>query len=295
MIAVLKRLSDSLLGRGEAACTVPVLDGVLRPNNALDEAMRLANVPDAGDMVGDGSRLLVSSGRRLLEIGPAQTGQAREILETKAPISALATQGGTMAVAEGGTHITLLGGAHDGRSWSSACGKPFVCVNALAFDGNRLIICDASRHNGPDAWQRDLMEKRSGGRIVAIDLASSGETLLADGLAHPFGLLACDGAVICSESWRHRVLRLSPGKAPHVLADNLPGYPSRLAQSADGGFWLTVFACRTQLVEFVLRERKYREVMMATIAPEYWPAPQLRPPHSFLEPLQGATVFAYSL
>ena len=48
---------------------------------------------------------------------------------------------------------------------------------------------------------------QAGRRIVAIDLASSGETLLADGLAHPFGLLACDGAVICSESWRHRVLR----------------------------------------------------------------------------------------
>ena len=29
---------DSLFGRGEAAVTVPPLDGALRPNRALDEA-----------------------------------------------------------------------------------------------------------------------------------------------------------------------------------------------------------------------------------------------------------------
>ena len=52
-----------------------------------------------------------------------------------------------------------------------------------------------------------------------------------------------------------------------MLAD-LPVYPSRMPPAAGGGFWLTAFAARTQLVEFVLREPAYRRRMMAEIDPE---------------------------
>ena len=38
------------------------------------------------------------------------------------------------------------------------------------------------------------------------------------------------------------------------MLDELPGYPARLSPAQDGGFWLAVFAGRTQLIEFVLRE-----------------------------------------
>jgi hypothetical protein len=72
------------------------------------------------------------------------------------------------------------------------------------------------------------------------------------------------------------------------VLDNLPVYPSRLSPVAGGGFWLTAFIARTQLVEFVLRENAYRRRMMAEIDPEYWIAPKLRSGQSFLEPMQGA-------
>src|SRR6218665_3034912 len=79
--------------------------------------------------------------------------------------------------------------------------------------------------------------------------------------------------------------------APRVTqVGELPGYPSRMAPAADGGFWLSCFICRTQLVEFVLREHAYRKRMLREIDPRYWIAPALSSGDSFLEPLQGAGV-----
>jgi hypothetical protein len=74
------------------------------------------------------------------------------------------------------------------------------------------------------------------------------------------------------------------------VLEHLPVYPSRLSPAASGGFWLTAFAARTQLVEFVLRENAYRRRMMAEIDPEYWIAPKLKSGQSFLEPMQGAHI-----
>jgi hypothetical protein len=98
--------------------------------------------------------------------------------------------------------------------------------------------------------------------------------------------------VLASESWRHRVIDLTGtgARAAHPLSAELVGYPSRMAADADGGFWLSCFVCRSQLVEFVLREPAYRERMVAEIDPRHWIAPALSSGHSFLEPLQGAGV-----
>ena len=93
-----------------------------------------------------------------------------------------------------------------------------------------------------------------------------------------------------SESWRHRLVAIDAGRtASAPCSTHLPVYPSRLSPAAGGGFWLTAFAARSQLVEFVLRETAYRRRMMAEIDPDYWIAPKLRSGQSFLEPLQGGT------
>jgi hypothetical protein len=74
------------------------------------------------------------------------------------------------------------------------------------------------------------------------------------------------------------------------VLDTFPGYPSRMAPAAGGGAWLSVFACRSQLVEFVLREPTLRRRMVAEIDPRYWIAPAFASGQSFLEPLQGGGV-----
>ena len=71
---------------------------------------------------------------------------------------------------------------------------------------------------------------------------------------------------------------------------DLPGYPGRIAPAADGGHWLSVFAPRSQMIEFVLRERLYRQRMVERIDEQFWMAPTLRAGTSFKEPLQGGGI-----
>ena len=63
-----------------------------------------------------------------------------------------------------------------------------------------------------------------------------------------------------------------------------------MAAASDGGVWLSCFVSRTQLVEFVLREKAYRQKMVTEIDPRFWVVPALSSGKSFLEPLQGAGV-----
>jgi hypothetical protein len=93
--------------------------------------------------------------------------------------------------------------------------------------------------------------------------------------------------VLVSESWHHQLVRFdgATGNRSTVLT-HLHGYPSRLSPAADDGAWLTLFAPRNRLIEFVLQETHYRQDMIAQVPPAYWIAPALASNRSFLEPLQ---------
>jgi hypothetical protein len=143
---------------------------------------------------------------------------------------------------------------------------------------------------GPLQWCHDLMERGHSGRVARWRFNANASQLLADRQRYAFGVLPLGGgALLHSESWRHRIVR-TDAQGRSVLLAELPGYPSRMAAAVGGGFWLSCFVCRTQLVEFVLREPDYRRRMMAEIDPRYWIAPALSSGQSFLEPLQGAGV-----
>ena len=75
----------------------------------------------------------------------------------------------------------------------------------------------------------------------------------------------------------------------------MPGYPARLAGSAAGGFWLSVFAVRTHLVEFVLREDEYREEMMQSVPPDVWIGPALATSNDCEEPMQFGNIKALGI
>jgi hypothetical protein len=131
------------------------------------------------------------------------------------------------------------------------------------------------------------MERGATGRVVCWNADNGRVDVLASGLRYAHGVLPTTSAVVFSESWAHRLM--VPGQERALLAE-LPAYPSRMAPAADGGFWLCCFVCRTQLVEFVLREPAYRRRMLREVDPRYWIAPALSSGQSFLEPLQGAGV-----
>lgn len=296
MIAGLRTWRDRVLGRGEAACTVPVFDGALQPNQRLEAAEVVHEAEDPRDLASDGARLWLADGRRVrcAEPRPRQPLAWTELLRADAQLSALCplpdALGGGLALAEGGRAVRVHGGRYGERRWSGAGGRDFAAVNALVAAEDGLIATDGSAVHGPDEWQRDLMTLGCSGRVCRLDPVDGRAHELADRLHHPFGAAAHGSALWVSESWRHRVVALGAGDRPTPVLDHLPGYPSRLAPAAAGGAWLTVFACRTQLVEFVLREPAYRERMIASMPPELWIAPQLRPSQSFLEPLQGGGI-----
>jgi len=279
------------------AATVPSMDGALRPNQDLDLAATVVECPTPDNLLWQDDHLLFTSGRRVLLLDSLHEDAAdpEEILHFDSDITALAAAGdGSLAVGLGASGIAIVGGAHDGKTITSLGGKKLIAPTALCFaDPSTLFICVGSDVHQPSDWQRDLLQHRTAGSLWRVALDGSSAVCLAAHLAYPNGLLLRDGGRIAvSEAWRHRVLDFPTGErgAPRVLLDDLPGYPGRLSPSSDGGAWLAVFAPRSQLVEFVLREDRYRHWMMQTIEPAHWIAPALRAGLSYKEPMQGGAV-----
>ena len=293
MMGALKRRFDEFWGRGSAAVTVPSMDGALRPNSLLDLASVELAIPAPDSLAECGGEVIVASGAAIfaLERKGAAT-QARPKYAFEREVTALAAHpNGTVAVGMSG-EIALKGGSHDAKRFTDFGGRPALCPTALAFEGpDALIVCLGSRTNPPGEWKRDLLERNATGSVWRISLAGGAPELLADDLGYASGVFRePDGSIRVSEAWRHRVVRLAPGGGVEPMLEHLPGYPGRMSPAADGGSWLAVFAPRRQMVEFVLREKGYRERMMREVASDYWMAPSLRNRRSFLEPIQGGAV-----
>lgn len=292
MMAVIKAWSDRMLGRGTASITVPVFDGALKSNTLLENAVLLTQLNAPYDIATDGVSVFVADGKKVwVHDGASGHWAASEVASVNEAITAIAcVPGGGLALALAGREIHIMGGEHNGLVFRSANSRDLSSVNALAFSADgKLLASDGSATQPPERWKHDLMELGQSGRLIAFDLATGqGQDLVRD-LAYAFGTCASDKDALVSESWRHRVLRVSSTDGVTVpVIDNLPGYPSRITPASNGGYWLTCFALRTQLVEFVLREPAFRKRMIQEIDPAYWIAPALNSGNTYLEPMQGA-------
>ena len=293
MMQALRRRLDALWGRGEASITIPSMDGALRPNSILDRAPALLSMPSPDNLVQGADAIYFSTGRDVFALAGAgmQAGaKPRHVFEKT--VSCLAAHAsGALAVGTAGA-LSVHGGRYDGKTFAQLGTQPLLCPTALSFDGpDALLVCLGSRTSPPGEWKRDLMQRNRSGSVWRLNLADESGVCLADGLGFPYGVLvAASGAVTVSESWLHRLVLVKAGARPQPVLSDLPGYPARLAPALDGGSWLTIFAPRRQMVEFVLREKDYRERMMREVHDDYWMAPTLRGGKSFLEPLQGGAV-----
>lgn len=291
MISALREWKDQWLGRGDASITVPVFDGALKSNNILEEAPVFTTLEAPEDLASDGRSLFVADGNAVLCYDVASAAAAPvEVHRFDRVVTALACLAdGALAVALDGREVRLVGGAHDGRRWDGVGGVAFNAVNAIASGaGGRLLVTDGSLEHPVAHWRHDLMCLGRTGRLIDLDPLSGDCRLLASAMAHAFGACAAGTEVWASESWGHRLRACASGKRGRAVTDSLPGYPSRIAPAAGGGYWLTCFTLRTQLVEFVLREHAYRKRMLDEIEPQYWIAPALNSGNTFLEPMQGA-------
>lgn len=292
MSAMVGNWLERFLGRGRASVTVPPLDGALKPNNRLEDAPAgIASVEPDNLVVCSGGPLW-SSGAHLLRRGSA--GPSEIIATLDGTISAIAVSPrGPMAVACEGKGISILDRSGANTNIGRKNGWPNSCITAMAFaDESNLIVCVGSVESKGEAWQRDLMEHRRAGALWKLDLARGEARRLAGGLGFPNGVAVLDDdSLIVSESWDTRLVhRSAEGREIAVVLDDLPGYPGRIARSARGGYWLSVFAPRSPLIEFVLREDDYRRAMLAEVPQAYWIAPALRSGVSFHEPMQGGAL-----
>lgn len=293
--AILRRATDRLMGgRGDFSITVPVMDGALKPNDRLDRAETLATVEDADNIVSLGDKLLCSSGEQVLAIGAG--GSTRAVFRMDGAVSCLAADGdGALAVGIDGKGIRIRGGRHDGVTLDRAGSASLSCPTAAMFMGpDRLAVANGSARFPAAQWRHDLLHRGHSGLVVLFDLASGSARTLAGDLAFPAGLCAAQddpSVLLVSEAWRHRIVRLQTldgGVSEALVA--LPAYPGRIAPSDAGGYWLSCFAPRSQLQEFVLREDRYRRQMIAEVEPDFWIAPALSSGRSFKEPLQAGGV-----
>lgn len=283
-----QRFSDRLLGRGDSAVTVPAMDGALQPNTLLDEALVVETAVEPDNLVVWQGALLYSSRADIRKVG-----QQAPLHRLPAPVSCLAAWQDQLLLAGLEDGSLWMGGPHDPDlrpvRWSGA--PALVCPTALwVLDAQTVLVAQGSSRNGPADWQLDLMQKNRLGSVWQWDLATGKAFRLLDKLAWPAGLAQDgQGRLLISESWRHRLLQWpldGTARRPAEILTDLPAYPGRLTADGAGGYWLALFAPRSQLVELVLREKRYRQDMLRELDRAHWICPAWASKRSFKEPLQ---------
>jgi len=282
------KMINKYLGRGEFSITVPPFDGALMPNELLEETEKLLIV-DAPDCLAVMNGVpVVSSRSKVLDVD----NKGKEITGFDAEISCMAgLPDGGLAVGLDDGRIAIVNGPYDGKFIKPQNGAR--CPTAIHADSdNCLFVTHGSSTNNYNEWKRDLMEKNSSGSVWRVEISTGRQTMLCGGLAFPYGIYHDDKIFVVAESWRSRLLEIAlDGSGPPTeILGQIPGYVSRMAPARGGGIWLTVFAPRSQLVEFVLREKRYCKLMMENIDPDFWLAPTLRSNKSLYEPLQAGGV-----
>jgi hypothetical protein len=296
MKGIIRRAVDNFYGRGESSVTVPVMDGPFMPNEELESAQVVLDQPDIDNLVASNGSMFASSGPDLLRLGTRGTRLTVERIERyDCTITSLAAgPEGALAIGLDESGIIVRGGPFDGGTFG---GKGVGCLRspvAMIFDGShQIIVANGSAHLPASQWRRDLMNLGRSGSVWRFDLLTCKGTSLVDGLGFPYGLTRDNRNRLCiSDSWNHRIIALDPngGSNPDILIDHLPGYPARFAVAANGGFWLSVFAPRNQLIEFILREPRYRRRMLTEVPEDDWMAPALASGLSINEPLQWSAI-----
>jgi hypothetical protein len=289
MKSLITKTIDWFFGRGEYGVTVPAMDGALRPNDALDRARTLLKYDEIDNVASCGEKIYFSSREMLLALVPGDE-RPEVIKEFAHVITAIAiSQAGRLAVALGNGQIVRIDAAGSERHYAAAQKGVLKCLTAMAFQDERtLLLCNGASDLNADRWVHDLMSLGASGSVWALDCENDKLSGLAADLAWPNGVIVKNGRIYVSEAWRHRILEIGSGKSNSVLLD-LPGYPARMTPT-ENGVLLCVFAPRSQLVEFVLRERSYCDRMIREVPPAFWIAPALFSGRSYLEPLQGGSV-----
>lgn len=283
-MSLLGDIIDRVLFPNREIHGIPVLDGAFSPNPRLDQARRLGGEIERPDDIalGPDGALYVSTGNRILRCTGADF-ETREAFATLAgPVGGLVCvpDGRLLACVSGQGLVALSPSGQIVGKLESVAGEKIACPLSVtvASDG-AIYLTDGSRHNSPELWLTDLMQNRAPtGRLIACNSALGDAKVVAGELAWPLGVVVSgDGKEVwVAESWTHRLSAFArSGGGRRVIVKNYTGYPGRLARGESGEVWMSFLALRTQLTEFVLRERAFCEEMMRTVPPDLWIGPAL--------------------
>lgn len=304
-LAFLRRDLEQILFPDRDPHAIPAMDGAFSPNDLLDRATPIGDPLPGVDAIAEGGdgAIYVSAEHRIWRLsGPRY--EARALLaDLGTSVGALTFHPDGRLIACTGKGVAALDAAGHQTMLAEVEGTLLRCLTAVtaAADGT-IWMTDGSSQHPPDGWCFDLMEQNRSGRLIACEASLARARVVLEGLQYPGGLaVGQDGRHLWFvESFAHRLSRAviaGPGAigGAEVIVRNMPGYPSRLGPAVAGGFWLSLFAVRTHLVEFVLKEDDFREEMMRTIPPEYWVAPALASTGDCLEPMQIGGVKALGI
>jgi hypothetical protein len=296
----------SVIDRDAETNAIPPLDGALSPNDRLDACVPIGDpLPGLDDVVCDADgALLVSAGKRVMKLSGSGFATRAVIAEFEADAGGLALHpDGRLLVCVAGRGLAALEPGTNAPRWlESVDGHRLEGLLSVATspDG-RIFIAEGSVNRRPEDWRHDLMEKRHQGRLLVCGAALDAAATLIGDLYYPYGIAVAPegGALWFTESWAHRVSRMpltrNGAANPQTVLRNLPGYPARLKGDGSGGFYLALFARRTHLIEFVLKEDDFRQEMIASMPPDYWVAPAYAGGSDCLEPMQIGGVKALGI
>lgn len=283
-MSLLGDIIDRVLFPNREIHVIPVLDGAFSPNSRLDQARQLGEEIDRPDDLAPGpdGALYISSDNAVLRCSGADFERREPFADLGAPVGGLAwtSDGRLLACVSGRGLVAISSSGQIVGELQSVGGNKLVCPLSVAVAPDGAIYAtDGSRANPPEQWLADLMQNRAPtGSLVACNAALGAAGVVADKLAWPLGLaLSADGSEIwIAESWAHRLVAFPRnGGRARVIVKNYTGYPARLAQGTAGDYWMAFFGLRTQLIEFVLRERAFCDEMMRTVPPDLWIGPGL--------------------
>jgi len=224
MIPALEDFFDRILGRGDAAITVPTFDGALKPNQLLERAEVIGEFAEPEDLACVGGALYLADGSVLRRCEGRSS--AAEVRRFDRPISALCgLPGGRLAVAIAGTEIRVLAAAEGADAGKVISAGDMHAVNALAPgpDGG-LLATDGSAAESSQDWARDLLNRGRSGRLLAINPDTGEIEVRASGLHYAFGVVAAGQEAVVSESWRHRLVKVGAHGGLQAILE-----PSRLS------------------------------------------------------------------
>jgi sugar lactone lactonase YvrE len=285
---------------------IPTMDGALTPNDLLDAIAPVGEpLPDAEALICDkNGAVYVSAGRQVLKLSGDGFAERTVIAEFEGAAGGIAMHpDGRLLVCVAGHGLAAIHPARPEPKWlKSVASQPLLgLTDVVAAPDGTIFVAEGSAGRAPSDWRRDLMEKQRRGQIVSCGPAFEAPQIQKQGLQFPYGLaLSDDGKSLWfTESWSHRLSRApisgrTQGPTTAVIG-NMPGYPGRLSRAKSGGFWLALFAVRTHLVEFVLREDEFRDEMMRTIPQDLWVSPALATTDHCHEPMQLGNVKALGI